>query len=256
MKPHSQPGDPVPAGRQRGLSRYALPLICVFAATVAASLGLWQGRRLEARRARNAAAEARRALPALSLNEAEVEAESLSDREVIAHGSYDHGRTVILRGRVDRSAPGVYLVTPLLLDGRAEAVLVLRGFVPAPDALRPDPLLIDQAERALVTGVTLPIPVTPDSGSPLLINGLATRRRLDLGALRAELPYPILDHYVHATSDSAEDGRAAPFPQPVDLAPLDDGPHLSYMIQWFGIAAVALGFGVAVWRRGREGVRP
>jgi cytochrome oxidase assembly protein ShyY1 len=38
---------------------------------------------------------------------------------------------------------------------------------------------------------------------------------------------------------------------------LDDGPHLSYAIQWFAIAAAIAAFGVIVMRRGgRASPRP
>jgi surfeit locus 1 family protein len=173
----------------------------------------------------------------------------LDQRRVTARGSYDHERTFVLRNRVERETPGVFLATPLRLEGRPEAVLVLRGFVPAQDALRPDGGSIERPASAAVEGIALPVPISADSGGRLEARGTVTWRRLDLNSLQRELPYPVLEVFVHATRDSGFEPRTHPWPVVASLPPLNDGPHLSYMIQWFGIGAVALGFGIAFVRR-------
>ncbi|MGH7754516.1 MAG: SURF1 family protein, partial [Gemmatimonadales bacterium] len=216
----------------------------------------WQGRRLAGRRAANEATLERRSLPVVVLNDPATFAD-LTERRVVASGKYDHPHSLVLRGRLEREVPGVFLVTPLQLDGRPDAVLVLRGFVPAADAHRPDTNLLARPDRVTVEGVALPVTSRPDSGIPLAPTGggLTSWRRLDLAALRRRIPYPLLDVYVHEITAGRQDGKTAgtdqdrPFPRPVALPALDDGPHLAYMIQWFGIAVVAAGFGVAVLRK-------
>ena len=56
----------------------------------------------------------------------------------MARGRYDHGHEIVIRGDVLQGVPGVRLVTPLLLGDGGPAVLVDRGFLPAPDAVTVD----------------------------------------------------------------------------------------------------------------------
>lgn len=233
-----------PGGRRFGL--FALMLLV---SAICAGLGLWQGRRLTARRSANQIALAARALPEVDLNEMVLN-QALPGRRVRVHGTFDHANSFVLRGRVEREVPGVQIVVPLRLEGQPEAVLVNRGFVPAHDAARPDTGAIDRTAELTVRGLAVSIPSSADSGGPLTYAGATTWRRLDLAAVTARLPYPVLDVYLHETEPEPRVEGASRWPTPAQLAPLDDGPHLSYMIQWFGIAAAALGFGVAVVRRG------
>jgi surfeit locus 1 family protein len=233
----------IPKGR---LGLFALLLLV---AAVCVGLGLWQGRRLSARRVSNRIALAARALPEIDLNQVTA-TDSLVQRRVIARGHFDHAHTFVLRGRVEREAPGVQMVVPLRLEGRPEAVLVNRGFAPAYDAARPDTNAVDRTAEATVRGLGLSVPIDSDSGAPLEYRGTLTWRRLDLAAARARLPYPVLEIYVHETEHESRAQGAPPWPVPASLPPLTDGPHLSYMIQWFGIAAAAVAFGIGFVLRG------
>ena len=235
-----------PGGRRFGL--FALMLLV---SAICVGLGLWQGRRLAARRAANQVALSARALPEVDLNEIVIN-QALPGRRVRARGTFDHTNSFVLRGRVEREVPGVQVVVPLKLEGQSEAVLVNRGFVPAHDAARPDTSAIDRTAEVSLQGLAVSIPSSSDSGAPLTYAGATTWRRLDLAGVKARLPYPVLDVYLHETEPEPRAEGASRWPTPAELPPLDDGPHLSYMIQWFGIAAAALGFGVAALRRGGE----
>jgi len=228
-------------------ARAALFGLTLVSAAVCSSLGVWQLRRLVDRRAANERALAGRALP-----EVDLAGESgrgwegsgeLDQRRVVASGVWDHAHSFVLRARADRDAPGVHIVTPLRLDGRAEAVLVNRGFVPANDATRPG-VAWDQPERGRARGFAFMIPSVPDSGTPLTLDGETSWRRLDLATVRGRLPYPVLDVYVHVTEREARADSAAPWPIPARLQDLNDGPHLNYLVQWFMLAAASLAFGV------------
>jgi len=229
-------------------ARFGLLAAVLVVAAVCVNLGLWQGRRLAARKAANAEALARRELPVLDLARA-ADSSGLDQRRVRFSGDYDHGRTLVLRGRVEREAPGVQLVTPLRLDGTDRWVLVNRGFVPADDAVRPNPLAVSRPERTTVTGIAFDLPESEDRGGPLTALGTSTWRRLDRHGVADSLPYPVLPVWVQALTEERPEG-SPPFPLAVAPRPLDDGPHLAYMLQWFGIAAAALAFGVLVLRGG------
>jgi surfeit locus 1 family protein len=222
--------------------------LTVIAASVCSALGVWQARRLASRRAANRIAVAGRDLPPVDLGN-RTDSGSLDQRRVLATGTFDHSRAIVLRARSERDVPGVHIVTPLRLDGHPEAVLVNRGFVPANDAMRPDSALIDRTVHLTVRGLAFRIPETTDSGTPLVRQGSTTWRRLDLATLRARLPYPILDVYLYETGPELRAAGAPLFPRPTPIPEPDDGPHLFYMVQWFGLAAASLAFGVLfVWR--------
>ena len=213
---------------------------CLLAAAVCARLGLWQRSRLHQRRARNAVVSARRLEPVVDLNAAHAPP---ADRRVRARGSYDPGNEMLLRGQVVNEAPGVTIVTPLHLAGSDSAVLVLRGFLPTPDGLSV-PWLDSLREPGVqeVEGVALPLESAADSGRPLERDGRTTWTRLDRAALARRLPYPVLDVAI-LQSPSAQ-LPASPRRQPP--RPLDEGPHLSYMLQWFAFATIAVVMGSVV----------
>jgi surfeit locus 1 family protein len=78
--------------------------------------------------------------------------------------------------------------------------------------------------------------------------GRTTWRRLELEALRRRLPYAVLPVYILQTPDSS----LPRFPRRLEPPPVDEGPHLSYAIQWFLFAALAVGFTfLVVGRTGR-----
>jgi len=51
-----------------------------------------------------------------------------------------------------------------------------------------------------------------------------------------EFPYPIANYYVVLT-DSAQSSNVPPRVEP---APLDEGPHMLYAIQWFSFATISI----------------
>jgi len=200
----------------------------VIAVTVAAGcvrLGVWQLDRLQQRRARNAEVRAAGERPAVEAR-AGLPADSAANRRVHAAGRYDYAHQQLWRGRSYEGVPGVALVTPLLLaDG--SAVFVDRGWAPSPDAAHVD----EQAYRE------------PDTADVLGLGFRAPRGRGDVNpvALRDSLPYPVLPFILQQLPSST--GRYRPlapglmrWPPP----PPDDGPHLSYAIQWFCFAVIIL----------------
>ena len=86
---------------------------------------------------------------------------------------------------------------------------------------------------------------------PLAVRGDTTWQRLDRSAVRARLPYNGVDVYLFESVKESRPDRARPWPIPAALPRVDDGPHLSYMVQWFGIAAAALAFAL-VFGRGKQ----
>jgi surfeit locus 1 family protein len=205
-----------------------------------ARLGIWQLSRLHQRRAANTATIAARTAPPVLLTAGSARTDTLGEHYVVAEGRYDHANEVLIRGAVLQGAPGVEVVTPLLLADGGPAVLVNRGFLPAPDAVSAVTEGTEEPGPRTVRGLALPLGSAP--GEPVEHGGRTTWRRLDAGALRQKFPYPILPIYVLQSPDSS----LPRFPRRLEAPAVDEGPHLSYAIQWFLFAGLAAAFAVLV----------
>jgi surfeit locus 1 family protein len=179
---------------------------------------------LQQRRAVNALVAARWALPPLLIRDRSVSADSARQRRVTARGVYEYAAEKTWPGRSFQGTPGVALITPLRLpDG--SAVLVDRGWVPSPDAYHVDATRYREPDTATIAGLALVPP----------------RGRGDVET-KGYLPFVIQLE----TPDPAR-GLPRRWPQPE----LSEGSHLSYVIQWFSFAAIAL-VGTAALLRSRK----
>ena len=209
----------------------------IFALAVAAlfvRLGVWQLNRLAERKVTNAAIQAARALAPVELPLHRVEPEALRDRRAHARGVYDYAHERVWTGRTYDDAPGVALLTPLRLsDG--SAVFVDRGWVPSPDAVHVDATRYREGDSADLTGLALPAPRDRGDVNP--------------AALKDSLPYTTLAIVLQL------DDTAAPHPTGLKRwrpPSLDNGPHLSYAIQWFSFAGIVIiGVAVLLWKTSR-----
>ena len=229
--------------------RAALAILIVGFATTALFLGRWQLQRLQSRREVNAALLAARTLPPLDLT-AEGPA-PLPGRRLSVRGSFDTANQLLLRGRVHDAAPGLEVVTAFHLAGSQRVLWVLRGFVTSPDATTIPQLPPPAPGEVTLTGLAFPVPTTADAGQPLIRGRDTTWRRLDQGTLARRTP-GTFDTYLLLAGDSTGPGGLPTVEPPA----LDDGPHLSYAIQWFGIALAIAAFGVIALRRGDRGSAP
>jgi surfeit locus 1 family protein len=229
-----------------GRRRLTIVGIAVVVAAVCVALGLWQLRRLSDRRALNDEILLARAAPAVLAGSAS-DIESLAPyRRVIVRGTYDVDAEVLLYGRSLREQPGHEVVTPLVFDD-GSAVLVIRGWVPFSIAARaPVTEASPSARRVLVEGWLVPPETTGESRPDrdgvvrtLDIEGIGDGVTDDLAPLAIQL--------------HEQDPAPASLPEPVPLPQLSEGPHLSYAIQWFSFAAIALvGAFVLLRRKGRS----
>ena len=228
-------------------SRSLLLVIALLLAGLFIKLGFWQLRRLGERRAGNRGAAVARTGAVIDLNRGGTKQAGRSNHRVIVRGEYDRAHEVVLRGHVFRELPGVQVVTPLRVAGSDSAVMVNRGFFPSPDATFADTDSLNEPGEVLVRGIAFAVPQSADSGGALTSNGKETWRRLDLAALRSRSPYPLMDVYILQSPDS----QLPRYPVRLEPLPLDDGPHLSYAIQWFAFATIAVCGGlIFLFRKG------
>ena len=216
--------------------RTFLPIaIAAVFATACIMLGTWQLRRRAERAARNASVAARLAEAPAPLTAA---APLRRYQRVFMTGVADYSQQLVLTHRTREGSPGVHLLTPVRVAGRDTLILVNRGWVYSFDASRIDAVPWRESDTLVVQGWLDSMP----EGTPAPID---ERRiaRLELAKIRPLLASPVSPFVVVATGESvAVRNRPARLPPPS----LDPGPHLSYAIQWFSFALIAL-VGTGYW---------
>jgi surfeit locus 1 family protein len=238
-------------------------LLVIALVVVMVNLGFWQLRRLHDRRECNTVRRENRSLPASPVDSvlgpatASIDSDAYNcsgpvDREVTATGTFDTDNEVIIRSRSQDERPGAWVATPLVPDAGGEAVLVVRGFVPTPGVL--DRVPADAAPPAGTVTVTGYLqasqtkgafgPTDPSTGH------LTTLARVDVARVQQQVPYRLLPAFVQLErSDPPATGQ---FPQPVPRIGLDEGPHLSYAVQWFLFSTIAVvGYPLILRKRAR-----
>ena len=230
-------------------TRYAVLLVvAVVLAAVFVRLGFWQLHRLHERRAfKTAVLSAERApvRPLRDVVSVRSDPDRVAYRRVEVRGHYDVGDEVILYGRSLHEQPGNHVLTPLVTSG-GRAVLVDRGWVPIemdhPPVARASP----PAGPVRVTGLLLP-PEASSSGS----GKVTLETKVDLTRIAAGLRYPVYPVYLQLQSqDPPQPGK---LPQKLPPPNLSGGPpNLSYAIQWFSFAVIALvGYVILALRKER-----
>jgi cytochrome oxidase assembly protein ShyY1 len=231
-------------------------LVVVLTVTFVA-LGLWQLDRLQERRARNADISARAELAIEPIDDVVPAGAALDDveelryRRVSLTGSYDPAGQVLIRPRSLDGVSGWHVVTPVVLD-EGRAVLVTRGFAPLSTDLEssdgpshPRGRGDRHRPRLPHTGAPGHRPHRPDEGV------LAELSRVDIARIGQQYDRTLLP--VHVQLESQEPPQAADLPAAHPDPVTDEGPHLSYAVQWFLFAGVGLvGWPILLHRTGRE----
>ncbi len=223
---------PLHAASRGVLKRLALLTVALLVAAVCVRLGIWQLARHEGRRERNAAIAGRLALlPVSPLDDLTVD--SVEYRRVRAIGIVDTTRVVVEVGRAVNTVPAVYVVLPLrLADGHA--VLVEAGWSPSPDAMSLGESMVRGNDTVDVRGVLL----APRTGAmPKSVEWPLSVRFADPLVLGPLFPYPLHPWILRRTDWSTD---PTPGLRPIPLPELTRGPHLSYAVQWFVFATIAV----------------
>jgi surfeit locus 1 family protein len=212
-------------------------LLVLLGMAVLARLGFWQLDRLAQRRARNAEIAQQLALPPLSLTGAVLpdDLTSIKYRRVTALGTFDYSHQMGLKLQNWMGAPGIHLITPLVIEGTSQAVLVDRGWIPIEQAAPENWSQFDEIGPVTVTGFTKlsqTLPARTDnaaqasSAEPQL-----EWYRVDIGAMQSQMPYKLLPIYV-LQSPAGDANANLPYRVEPEFD-LSDGPHLGYAIQWY-----------------------
>ncbi len=214
------------------------------------NFGFWQLNRLEEKKNFNSVLRAHTSAPLQTLDQAVPTKWNKAANEwvrVSITGSYDSSKAVTIINRSQDGSAGYDSTVPFTsLNNRT--ILVNRGFVP----------------------LAMPTPIAPTG--PITIVGYlrASQTRSALGAIDStdtgntefqRFDVPLISTYVGGTVEpmflqlikesflGLHQETESQWPAKVPLPPLDEGPHLSYALQWFFFCLVALTAWVVVVRR-------
>lgn len=232
------------ADYRRGL----VPLLATLVATaLTARLGFWQLDRAHQKIALQTAQESRAQLPPLdarSLARTGADAEVQHFRPVVVSGRWLAERTVFLDNRQMDGKAGFVVVTPLLIDGTAEAVAVQRGWAPR-----------SFSDRAALPPITTPPGpvavigrVAPPPSRLFEFDGASSgpiRQNLDIPAFARESGLKLLPLTIVQIDGpgSVGDGLARHWLPPAS----DVQKHYGYAFQWFAMATALVT--LYVWYR-------
>ncbi len=228
-------------------------LLCLAVMVGMVNLGLWQLRRLDERRAFNDRVSEHLSAAAAPLTDLlSLPADAAEYRPALISGEFlpDHQFLVVNVGQ--NGETGRNVVNALeLADG--SVLLVNRGFAANGTAVPPAPTgevemvgVLKKSQRARAGQPT-------DDGT----QPLTEIRRIDLTALALQFDQPVQPLYAELSTYAG--GGRDPGLQPIPFPSPDEGPHLSYAIQWFVFTlSVAAGWVLAIRKsvRERAGVAP
>lgn len=218
-------------------------VLVVVVAVAFVRLGFWQLDRLEERRAHNRRVEHQAQLPPVTdVSEAVAD---VAYRQADVQGTFDPANELILFGRALDGRPGNHVLTPLVTEA-GEAIVVDRGWVPIELDEAPVGPAAPPPGTVRVTGVLYPS--EEDGGGAA---GPARVSAIDVALIERGLPYDVAPVYLWALEQ--EPAQSGELPVGAPLPELDDGPHLSYAIQWFILSTIAaVGWVVLLRREDRE----
>jgi len=201
-------------------------------------LGFWQLDRAQQKQAILDSRAAGDRLPPIDLNAKWPPYDRVKHRRATVRGHYDTAHQFLVDNQTRNGRPGYQVLTPLALDDGRGAILVDRGWVPAP---------LDRDRLPAV-----PAPETPRTVHGLIDDGPsvgirlgqpATDRRwprriayMDYDYLAGVLPYPLRADYLVELSPDEPAGYVR------EWTVMEFGPkrHLGYAVQWFGLATALL----------------
>jgi surfeit locus 1 family protein len=260
-QPHTLRPAPHPSANSHSIFslRWILTTLLVIAAVIVmVRLGFWQLDRLAQRRAINAQHLRVMSLPPLDLNQAHSSNELLAAiyQNATVSGHYDESGQVLLRNQVWENLPGYHLLTPLVIDGGQQAVLVDRGWIGLDQTSAEQLAAYSQAGEVTVQGRLMPSQSESGFGiaaNPPLAQGqtrLDAWNRINLERIDQQVSQPLLPVYLLAAPEESLPGQPQRSLPEVDLS---EGPHLGYAIQWFIFAAIlAIGYPFYVSKQPRK----
>lgn len=219
----------------------ALCVTLTFALLV--NLGFWQLGRAEEKRALQREMQARAAQPPVALATLQPRTGPLSEAQAIevenlgvsVSGRYWNDASFLVAFQFFQGAPGFELVTPFLVAGSEETLLVSRGWIapgPGADGM---PFVVPVEGEQTLTGQ---LHVPPAVAGTTQVEGESwplRLRRIDLARAGELLERPVLPWVLRLSAD-APGVHARHWP----AVTVSTRSNIQYALQWFGMALVVL----------------
>jgi surfeit locus 1 family protein len=213
---------------------WLITLGTVLAVASTLALGRWQLSRAAQKEALQASIEAQATLPPLDGPALILRAGQAAElqRRVTLRGHWLAAHTVFLDNRQMNSKPGLYVVTPLQLEGSPAVVLVQRGWVARNFIDRTSLPRIETPPGVIeIQGRIVPPPSKLyELGGPEMGR---IRQNLDMTRFSAELGVPLLPVSVQQMG-AASEGLLREWPQVATGV----ATHYGYAFQWFALSAL------------------
>ncbi len=223
----------------------AFHLLVVTLVVVMVNLAFWQLRRLDERRQFNATVQANISQPVAPLDDVRVDIADPSTAEwrtVEVSGTYLPDHQFLVVNRSQNGDTGRNIVDALQIND-GSLLLVNRGFVRNADDAPPVPAGPVTIVGRLRASEQRKTGQSADEDVP----GLSEIRRIDVGLLTGQFDSTVLPMYVEQLQSTPSDSKVL---EPIVAPNTDDeGPHLSYTIQWFIFSGCALGGWILAVRR-------
>ena len=216
---------------------WLLTLAALLVAGSTYALGQWQLQRAAQKEAIQAAINAKNSLDALDTKALLAVKNIVSEiyRPAVLRGVWQSAHTVYLDNRPMNGRSGFWIVTPLLLQGTSQVILVQRGWAPRnfSDRMRL-PEVSTSTELVTVEGRIAPPPSKlyefkgTDSGR--------IRQNIDLNDFGKETGLALLKEASVLQIGAASEGLLRDWPAPS----LGVDKHYGYAFQWFGLCALVI----------------
>jgi cytochrome oxidase assembly protein ShyY1 len=224
-------------------------LFAVLCVPLFVALGNWQLGRADEKQAIAARFEARSQAGPVPIAELRGIGDDLAYRRVRLTGSFDNGRPFLLDNRVHEGRYGFEVLSPFILAGSSQVVLVNRGWIAGDPARRSLPeVAAVEGERTIEGSVyvppgqafTLESVATGDDGWPRVIQVLEVPRMADS-----------LETMLYPYSVRLSEGSAGALTIHWPVVNVSPDKHRGYAVQWFAMA-VALSL-LFLWRSSNIG---
>lgn len=216
---------------------WILTLAALLVAGGTFSLGQWQLRRAAQKEAIQAAINDKNSLPALN-GLALSATKNIADeiyRQAVFQGVWQAAHTVYLDNRPMSGRSGFWVMTPLMLQGTGQVILVQRGWAPRDFADRSRlPPVVTPTGMVTVQGRIAPPPSKlyefkgADAGS--------IRQNLDLAVFRLETGLPLIEQVSLLQTGAPGEGLLREWAAPN----LGVEKHHGYAFQWFGLCGLVV----------------
>lgn len=209
------------------------------------NLAFWQLRRLDERRQFNSEVRANISQPIVPLDDIRADLSDPSTvewRRVEVTGTYVPDHQFLVVNRSQNGDTGRNIVDALQI-GDGSLLLVNRGFVPVAD----DPPPVPAGPVKVVGRLRASEQRKTGQAADADVTGLTEIRRLDVGLLAGQFDHPVLPMYVDRLESTPPDAKS--LEQIIAPNTDDEGPHLSYTIQWFIFSGCVLAGWVLAVRR-------